>query len=156
MTFFRNQEIRRQILLSLGAILAMGGLGLFLFPASPDSALFGVLCGLGMSLVWLAFTKTRYDRLRDLAADTDRMLHGERNLNFTSYQEGELAILANEVEKLLLRLLEQSDTLLRDKRYLSDSLADISHQLRTPLTSLQLLFARLKAEGSEPEKRRLA
>ncbi|MCI8376097.1 MAG: HAMP domain-containing histidine kinase [Lachnospiraceae bacterium] len=156
MTFFRNQEIRRQILLSLGAILAMGGLGLFLFPASPDSALFGVLCGLGMSLVWLAFTKTRYDRLRDLAADTDRMLHGERNLNFTSYQEGELAILANEVEKLLLRLLEQSDTLLRDKRYLSDSLADISHQLRTPLTSLQLLFARLQAEGDVREKRRLA
>ena len=111
---------------------------------------------MGIIFIWLFFTKKRYDRLKNLAADADRMLHGERNLNFTSYQEGELAILANEVEKLLLRLTEQSDTLLKEKRYLSDSLADISHQLRTPLTSLHLLLTRLLEETDESGRRRLA
>ena len=109
-----------------------------------------------MCLLWLIFTKMRYSHLKNLAADADRMLHGERNLNFTSYQEGELAILANEVEKLLWRLTEQSDNLLKEKRYLSDSLADISHQLRTPLTSLHLLLTRLQEAEDEREKRRLA
>lgn len=155
MNFFRNREIRRQTFLSLGVAIAIGGLGVLLVPSHITCAVYGALGSLAMSFVWLVFTKKRYDRLRSLAADTDRMLHGERNLVFTSYQEGELAILANEVEKLLLRLLEQSDTLLQDKRYLSDSLADISHQLRTPLTSLQLLLARLKSEEDEREKRRL-
>ena len=39
--------------------------------------------------------------------------------------------------------------------YLSDSLADISHQLRTPLTSLNLVLARLGGETDEQKRRRL-
>lgn len=156
MSFFRNQEIKRQITVSLLFLIFIGGLGFFLFSFSMSDVAYAVLCSLGMFLGWLFFTKRRYDRLRSLAADADRMLHGERKMNLSKYQEGELAILANEVEKLLLCLTEQSDTLLKEKRYLSDSLADISHQLRTPLTSLHLLLTRLQGETDEGEKRRLA
>ncbi|NBK91036.1 sensor histidine kinase [bacterium 1XD21-13] len=156
MNFLRNYEIKHQIAASLLLLIFAGGIGLFLFPGSPAGAAYGFLCGLAMSLICIFFTKKRYDHLKGLAADADRMLHGDRSLNFTNYQEGELAILANEVEKLLLRLTEQSDTLLKDKRYLSDSLADISHQLRTPLTSLHLLLTRLQKAVDEGEKRRLA
>ena len=84
----------------------------------------------------------------------DQLLHGGRPLNLKEYQEGELAILANELEKLISRLQEQSDRLQREQRYLCDSLADISHQLRTPLTSLNLLLARLPGERDEGERRR--
>lgn len=156
MSFFRNQEIRKQIIISLLLLIFTGGIGFYLFPDNRAGIAYTFCCCLAMCLLWLIFTKMRYSHLKNLAADADRMLHGERNLNFTSYQEGELAILANEVEKLLWRLTEQSDNLLKEKRYLSDSLADISHQLRTPLTSLHLLLTRLQEAEDEREKRRLA
>ncbi len=156
MGFLRNKEINRQIWISLAFLVSVGCLGGFLFPENLSCVVYGEFGSMGIIFIWLFFTKKRYDRLKNLAADADRMLHGERTLNFTSYQEGELAILANEVEKLLLRLTEQSDTLLKEKRYLSDSLADISHQLRTPLTSLHLLLTRLLEETDESGRRRLA
>ena len=156
MSFFRNQEIRKQIIISLLLLIFTGGIGFYLFPDNRAGIAYAFWCCLAMCLLWLIFTKMRYSHLKNLAADADRMLHGERNLNFTNYQEGELAILANEVEKLLWRLTEQSDNLLKEKRYLSDSLADISHQLRTPLTSLHLLLTRLQEAEDEREKRRLA
>lgn len=156
MGFLRNKEIRKQIGITLLFLVLAGGLGGFLFPENLFCVVYGGLSSLGIALIWFVSTKKRYDRLKNLATDADRMLHGERNLNLASYQEGELAILANEIEKLLLRLTEQSDTLLREKRYLSDSLADISHQLRTPLTSLHLLLTRLLEETDESGRRRLA
>lgn len=156
MSLFRNQEIRNQMAVSLFILIIAGSIDFFFFPGSRSGMAYTFLCCLAMGLSWLIFTKKRYRNLKKLAADADRMLHGERNLNFTSCQEGELAILANEVEKLLWRLTEQSDNLQKEKRYLSDSLADISHQLRTPLTSLQLLLTRLLEAQDEGEKRRLA
>lgn len=156
MSFLRNREVRNQIAISLFILIAAGGIGFFLFPDSRAGTGYAVLCCLAMGLGWLIFTKRRYEHLKSLAMDADRMLHGERSLNFTSYREGELAVLANELEKLLGRLTEQADKLQKEKRYLSDSLADISHQLRTPLTSLHLLLTRLQEARDEGEKRRLA
>ncbi|MCI8599001.1 MAG: HAMP domain-containing histidine kinase [Lachnospiraceae bacterium] len=156
MSIFRNQEVRKQVAVSLVFLLLFGGLGYFFFPGNVACIAYTIFCSLGMCLGWFFFTEKRYDRLKHLGEDMDRMLHGERKLSLTKYKEGELAILANEVDKLLLRLTEQADTLLREKRYLSDSLADISHQLRTPLTSLHLLLARIQRETDEMERRRLA
>ena len=43
----------------------------------------------------------------------------------------------------------------KDKNYLADHLADVSHQIRTPLASLNLLVDRLKSSKDEQEKRQL-
>ena len=50
-------------------------------------------------------------------------------------------------------LREQQQKLINDKKYLADSLADISHQIRTPLTSINLLVERLSASGLTDECR---
>ena len=155
MRYLRNSELWRQLLVSLlfwvSAVLA----ALFCFPGQTGCAVFLGALGLLVILFWLFFTVRRYRRLEHLAADADRLLHGERSLDLSQYQEGELAILANELQKLISRLQDQSDRLQKEKVYLSDSLADISHQLRTPLTSLNLLLARLPGEAGEEERRRL-
>ena len=54
---------------------------------------------------------------------------------------------AREIYKMTIRLREQQQTLTREKAYLADSIADISHQIRTPLTSINLLIGLL----SEPK-----
>ena len=48
---------------------------------------------------------------------------------------------------MTVRLREQRQRLMKDRAYLADSLADISHQIRTPLTSINLLVQLL----SEPD-----
>lgn len=148
----RNSEIRKQLILSTVVFLVVSGLGLL---ASIPTALFSGATVILTSALWLRFTAKRYEKLRTLSADLDKLLHGARDLDLTSYQEGELAILNNELQKLITCLSDQADSLKREKEYLSDSLADISHQLRTPLTALHLIFARLQSEEEEMERRRL-
>ena len=157
MQYLRDKEFRMIVLISacVAAISAAAGLFLMGRGAYTAAILPPVCAGVLLPVLWLAFTLRRYRRLEKLAADTDRMLHGERDLNFTRYREGELEILANELSKLLNRLSEQADHLQAEKGYLSDSLADISHQLRTPLTSLNLVLARLGQETDPQERRKL-
>lgn len=82
-------------------------------------------------------------------------MHGEESIRFDDYAEGELAVLGNEISKMTLRLLDQSEQLRKDKNYLADSLADISHQLKTPLTSLEILNAALSQESINEEQQAL-
>ncbi len=154
MSYLRNAELRRQLLFSFGLWLLSFGFGFILLEGQWVLLLFFQGMELLLILVWLFFSARRYRRLKDLAYDLDRLLHGERQIRLEEYREGELEVLANELQKLLSRLSGQSDRLQQEKRYLSDSLADISHQLRTPLTSLNLILARLSEEGEERERRR--
>ena len=103
-------------------------------------------------LFW-RFTAARYRRLTALAEELDRILHEDDRLLVADAEEGELAILQSQLGKLTTRLREQNDALKRDKVYLADSLADIAHQLRTPLTSVNLVFTLLKDEA-DPARRR--
>ena len=60
--------------------------------------------------------------------------------------EGELSILKNNLYKVIVLLRSKNELLEKDKIYLADSLADISHQLKTPLTSLMVMVDLLKNE----------
>lgn len=96
----------------------------------------------------------RYKRISRLSADIDRILHGDSQISLDEYSEGELAVLQSEIYKMTIRLREQQHILQEDKVYLADSLADISHQIRTPLTSMNLLVTMLSEQEQSPEKRR--
>ena len=104
-------------------------------------------------LVFCFSTYKRYQRISSLADDIDQVLHGDSSIDFDNYSEGELSILHSEIYKMTIRLREQQQKLMKDKEYLADSLADISHQIRTPLTSINLLVERLSAFGLTDECR---
>jgi signal transduction histidine kinase len=87
----------------------------------------------------------RYKRLQRLSEAVDALLHQGKGLSVREYEEGELSILANQVQKMTLRLTEAAEMIRRDKEYLADSLADISHQLRTPLTAMNLTVTMLRS-----------
>ncbi len=104
-------------------------------------------------LAFIAVSYIRYKKIATMAADIDRILHGEATMPIKQYSEGELAILQSEVYKMTVRLREQQQTLRNDKVYLADSLADISHQIRTPLTSINLLVSFLSEKNISDERR---
>ncbi len=105
---------------------------------APASAPFTAFICLLFTAVHLFITWRRYRRIARLSADLDRILHGAEEIRLDLMEEGELAILSSEIAKMTVRLREQQQTLLRDKKYLADSIADISHQIRTPLTAIHL------------------
>ena len=80
-------------------------------------------------------------------------MHDDGETLLQDCQEGELAILHTQLNKLVRRMREQADVLRQDKVFLADALADISHQLKTPLTSLQLLASFLQEDKVSPSKR---
>lgn len=106
-----------------------------------------------LNIVHLANTYKRYRRIQELSSDINRILHEDIHVSFDKYEEGELAILESEVQKMVIRLREQQSQLLADKRYLADSIGDISHQIRTPLTSINLLLSFLSEPDITEEKR---
>ncbi|QWT18298.1 HAMP domain-containing histidine kinase [Collinsella sp. zg1085] len=107
--------------------------------AGQDAALMVLMAALLLAAVSLAFTFIRYRRIAELTAHVEAVLHGERQLAFDRLAEGELSILANELDKMVTRLYTTADYLEAERTQLSDALADISHQLKTPLTSLALM-----------------
>lgn len=60
--------------------------------------------------------------------------------------EDELSVLRNEIYKLTIMLKEQACRSDAQKRALADSVADISHQLKTPLTSMTVLMDNLSED----------
>ncbi len=95
----------------------------------------------------------RYKKLSDLSVKIDKILHDDENVSFESCEEGELALLSSEISKMTICLREQKSKLQEDKVYLADLLADISHQIRTPLTSINILVSMLSEPDMSYEKR---
>lgn len=128
--------------------------------ASDASAtLFAAICtfvtGLIVTVIFMILTDRRYRALANMAANLDRVLAGERDIRLRDMSEGELAILSSEIDKVIARLNLTVDELQAEKLALSDALADISHQLKTPLTSIaistELIRDRLSARGDSED-----
>lgn len=150
MRLFRNLEIKGTIL-TYGILTAAAVIISFVWERRFGLLMLGVCAA--FSAVYLFATYRRYRRIAGLAADIDRILHGDCQVSLEKYAEGELAILQSEVYKMTVRLREQQQSLQKDKIYLADSLADISHQIRTPLTSINLLVSLLSEPDISGERR---
>lgn len=144
-----NAEIKKTLAILLVLTVALSGV-CFVF-----STVCGIICavlGAVLTAVFVIYTKKRYDRLNELNNYLALICAGNYNLDINENTEGELSILKNNLFKVITILQSQNDKLEKDKVYLADSLADISHQLKTPLTSMMVMTELLKDE-SDGEKR---
>ena len=151
MKLFRNPEIRISAVVCL--LIAFAGCTAGFIYSVYAGALAAVICLMFISIYFFSAYR-RYKALAELVADIDSALHGNEDVSFARYSEGELSLLQNELIKLTVRLREQADTLKREKIVLADSIADISHQIRTPLTSINLVLSLLNERELSEQKRR--
>lgn len=103
-------------------------------------------------LVFAVFTQKRYRDIEELNNYLSEVCSGNYELAVADNAEGELSILKNNLYKVMILLRTASEEAKKDKLYLADSLADISHQLKTPLTSMMIITEVLKNE-QDAEKR---
>lgn len=113
---------------------------------------------LGMQvLMWIAFFmyhRWRYIQIAKLSETLRRVSLGHYELEIRDNQEGELSILKSELYKVTLRLKEANELLEQETQYLADAMSDISHQLKTPLTSIRMMNE-LLADPNLDEQTRL-
>ena len=110
--FFRNPEIKRQgaVFLFIGIV---GAVCCRLF--SKNSFYPVMLMWFTVVLVSLVGTSFRYRKIRHLSSDIDKILHMEEIMLLNRIAEGELSILENEINKMLIRLKEQNRELKKEK-----------------------------------------
>lgn len=150
MGLMRNKEVKgmlyAMVLITFGAVAVS-----YVFPFA-ETATVCVACLL-LITVFLLFTWRRYRMLARLGDYLKLVNNGDYSLELPDNYEGELSILKSEIYKVTMSLREQNQRLEQDKLRLADALSDISHQFKTPLTSMSVMTDLLS--GSLEEGRRI-
>ena len=97
------------------------------------------LSGGFFTIVLFKFQNKQYRQINEITHYTRKILKGDYSLDIRDNSEGEISILKNEVYKITTMLKEQATALEHEKSALANSLADITHQLKTPMTSVLVL-----------------
>jgi signal transduction histidine kinase len=119
----------------------------------PLAALIVVLMSVLIILCQVLYTKKRYQDIDELSTYLRKIYNGDYTLDIRDNVEGELSILKNEIYKVTLILSKQSELLKKEKEQLANALSDISHQLKTPLTSMTVMADLLGREDLKLSKR---
>ena len=150
MKLLRNPEVRRELRAFMILTLLFAGAGFLL---SPRFALPALAFGAAFTLLALFFIRRRYRAMAALAERMDQILHGQEQTLTDHSEEGEISILSAEAQKMTVRLREQAGQLAAEKLRLTEAIQDIFHQIRTPLTSMNLTVSLLREEELPLEHR---
>ncbi|GAA0761826.1 HAMP domain-containing sensor histidine kinase [Clostridium sartagoforme] len=146
----RNKEIRVLLTLIIGVSIIGVILSSIINPVS------GIITFIvAFLIIYLAnlFTLRRYKEIEKLSGYLRNISNGNYSMDIRDNEEGELSILKNEIYKVTLMLSKQGEFLKKDKEKLADAISDISHQLKTPLTSMMVMIDLLSEENLNLEKR---
>ncbi len=91
-------------------------------------------------------------QVEDLVGYTRDLSDRIYDLRLEDNSEDELSVLANELYKITVLLRESAENHQKLAENLETALADISHQLKTPLTSLQIMIDEIYEDPKMPEK----
>lgn len=87
---------------------------------------------------WYSFLYNR--KIREITRYIEEINNKNYTLDLLSNGETDLSILKNEIYKTTVMLREVADNSSKDKLSLKKSLSDISHQIKTPLTSINIML----------------
>ena len=111
--------------------------------------IFGIVFGIGYYL-----RKRKYKKnIEEITNYLKRINEGIYDLEIIDNVEGDLSILKNEVYTTTVCLKEMYAREYDEKIKIKDNLANISHQLKTPLTGITLMIDTLLEESVSEEKR---
>ncbi len=100
---------------------------------------FIVLIFLLIFITILSYFKKLYKDIKDMTEYVYNSSEGRAFYMKNRNQEGQIGLLKTELLKMTNILKEKAELLQKEKIFLNDTISDISHQLRTPMTSLTIL-----------------
>jgi len=151
MNIFRNREIKYLFLIFF-IVFILEIIIIYIF--SPIGGIIVLIFSIAAVFIQFIFMKWRYEEINKLAEYLKKTNNGDYSLDLRDNEEGELSILKSEIYKVSVTLREQNSVLIEEKLNLVRGLSDISHQIKTPLTSMFVLTDSL-CDSKLPEEKRL-
>lgn len=102
-----------------------------------------VFLAAGIFIVFLHYNHKKDQELIQITHYIEQINQRNYRLDIDTISEDELSILKNEIYKTTVMLKETAENSLKAKNDLKDSLSDISHQIKTPLTSITVMLDNL-------------
>lgn len=106
--------------------------------------------GLAFAVLFLGYLKIQKKQTMDIAKRIERINLGDYSLQIDENSEDELSLLDNQIYRTTVKFREQAENSRKDKENLQKSLSDISHQLKTPLTSIIVMVENILDDDDMP------
>lgn len=106
--------------------------------------------GLAFAVLFLGYLKIQKKQTMDIAKRIERINLGDYSLQIDRNSEDELSLLDNQIYRTAVKFREQAENSRKDKENLQKSLSDISHQLKTPLTSIIVMVENILDDDDMP------
>lgn len=104
-------------------------------------------------VILIVYHKIQNNKIKEISNYMNKVLNEDYSLDIRSYEEGDLSILKNDIYKMTVKLKEQTDMAINEKKNLEMILSDISHQIKTPLTSMYIINDLLKENKLSKKER---
>ena len=118
-----------------------------------NSAIYIFICSLCMFSVVLAelfrYLNHRNRVIENAEIQIDKYISGNKNARIECDYEGELYKLFHKINSLVSTLNAHLDKELQSKEFLRNTISDISHQLKTPLTALNIYNGIMQSEAAD-------
>lgn len=109
--------------------------------------LFGIIIFSLTSFFYIKYIQKENKKIEEINKYLIEILNGNYNINIKDYKEGSISNLKNDIYNITMILKKQKEKALLDKKNLEIVLSDISHQLKTPLTSMYVINDILRDEN---------
>ncbi len=104
-----------------------------------------------LSIIVFKYNHSESKKINEITKYIEEINRGNYKLNIEENTEDELSILKNELYKITIMLKEVAENSQKDKTTLKDSLSDISHQIKTPITSTLIMLDNILSDENMPE-----
>lgn len=104
-----------------------------------------------LSIIVFKYNHSESKKINEITKYIEEINRGNYKLNIEENTEDELSILKNELYKITIMLKEVAENSQKDKTTLKDSLSDISHQIKTPITSSLIMLDNILSDENMPE-----
>lgn len=105
-------------------------------------------------IIAIFYLKKRQRAIDELTSYIGTIESGNYSLDFQDNTEDELSNLKNELYKISVSNKERAEEAVNNRKALADSVSDISHQIKTPLTSVSILVDNMVSCKDMPEDKR--
>ncbi len=156
MKILANKRIKTLFLRIILSVLAFTLLSVsFVVLNLKDAAIYILLCSIAMVIAVLAacflYFRDQNRIMEDAVAKISEYISGNHEARIACDEEGELYRLFHEVNSLAAILNAHAEKEGKSKRFLKDTISNISHQLKTPLAALNIYNGLLQEEPEDME-----